>query len=116
MKKVAAASSTPPRQSAMVQMPKSANGPIEGVRSLARAGETKARRYRSLRNAIAIAYPIAGLKLATRDCRQTMRWHCQEMRERPVRDSSVDALGTTHEFLHQPKKEVREQCSIPHDH
>jgi hypothetical protein len=36
-----------------------------------------------------------------------MRWHWQEMRVWPVRDSSAATLRATHEFLHQPKKEVR---------
>jgi hypothetical protein len=48
-------------------MSKFANGPVEGVKCLARAVETKTRGYRSLRNPIAIARPIAGLKLATCD-------------------------------------------------
>jgi hypothetical protein len=47
----------------MVQMLKSANGPIEGDKSLVRAVETKARGYHSLRNPIATAHLIAGLKL-----------------------------------------------------
>jgi hypothetical protein len=71
-----------------------------------RAAEAKARGYRLLRNPVVIADRTAGLKLATCDSRETMRWHCQEMRERPMRDSSADASRTTHEFLHQPKKEV----------